>query len=76
MFIVASEVQHVNLVDSTYTWSSGNPYPAENQDLVVEAEEGYLIHVTVAECDISGEDGDFLLIKAGFCCFNNLLYAI
>lgn len=58
-------MQHIHLTDDAYIWSSGNPYPAENQMLTIEAEEGYLIHVTVNECDISGEDGDFMLIKAG-----------
>lgn len=61
----AGEVQYVNLNDSTYTWSSGNPYPAESQTLIVEAEVGYLVQVTVSECNIAGEDGDFMLIKAG-----------
>lgn len=58
-------MQHINLTDDSYTWSSGNPYPAESQTVIVEAEEGYLVHVTITECDISGEDGDFMLIKAG-----------
>lgn len=64
-FSASTLVQCVNLTDSTYTWSSGSPYPAENQTLIVVAEEGYLVHVTVSECDISGEDGDVMLIKAG-----------
>lgn len=58
-------MQKVNLTDNTYTWSSGSPYPIETKTVIVEAEEGYLIQVTVLECDIAGEDGDFMLIKAG-----------
>lgn len=63
--VVATEVQYVNLTTGAYIWSTDIPYLAQNQTVVVEAEEGYLIHVKITECDISGEDGDFMLIKAG-----------
>lgn len=66
LIATAAEVQYVNLTNTTsFTWSSGSPYPAENQTVIVECEQGYIIHVTVNECDLSGEDGDFMLIKAG-----------
>lgn len=55
----------VNLTESVYTWSTENPYPAEDQTIIVQVEEQYIILVTVKECDISSEDGDFLLIKSG-----------
>lgn len=53
------------LTDDTHTWSTDNPYPVENKTVVVQAEEGYNILVTVTHCDIAGDDGDFLLIKSG-----------
>lgn len=61
-----TNVVYYNLTDDnvSYTWSTFNPYN-RSEAFIVQAEEGYNILVTVTECDIAGDDGDFLLIKSG-----------
>lgn len=52
------------VLNNTYTWQTVEPYTT-SECVIVEAEEGYIILVTVNQCDIAGNDGDYLLIKPG-----------
>ncbi|KAF5290604.1 hypothetical protein FQA39_LY14670 [Lamprigera yunnana] len=51
-----------------HTWTSPNfpePYPKECHTLIVKAELGYSIFITIEELDLDSEKGDFLMVKAG-----------
>lgn len=51
-------------LNDTFTWQTDDPYMT-SECVIAEAEAGYLVLVTINKCDISGNDGDYLLLKPG-----------
>lgn len=62
------QIQYVLDSDKEYTFTSKNypnPYPNENQNVIIQVKNGYSIKIIVNTVDLNSDKGDFLIIKPG-----------